>query len=79
MKKVNEVSPYNRAVGKNIREARERVDLFQRQVADILKVDRNTYSRYEMGVLEMSYSRLVNFSKITRTSIDDLLEVADEC
>ena len=79
MKKVSEISSYNRAVGKNIKRARERVDLFQRQVADMLKVDRTTYVRYEMGSLEMGYVRLRNFSKITRTSIDKLLEVVDEC
>ena len=79
MKKVSEVSSYNRAVGKNIKRARERVELFQRQVADMLKVDRTTYTRYEMGSLEMGYVRLRNFSKITRTSIDKLLEVVDEC
>ena len=28
---------------------------------------------------EMGYVRLRNFSKITRTSIDKLLEVVDEC
>lgn len=77
MKKVSEISRYNRAVGKRIKAARESAGLFQREAADKLKVDRTTYTRYEMGALEMSYLRLVNFSKITRTSIDKLLEVVD--
>lgn len=56
-----------------IRELREDHDWTQQQVADMLYINRRTYSAYENGVNAMSPETLIKLADIYDTSIDYLL------
>ncbi len=52
---------------------RNKRELTQEQMANMLSVSRQSYSNYETGEAEPSFETLIKISKILRTSIDDLL------
>ncbi len=56
-----------------IRELRENQDLYQRHLAEYLKVSQQTYSRYETGELEPSLEKIVLLADYYDTSVDYIL------
>lgn len=56
-----------------IREAREKIGLKQKEVAEILNVTPATYSRYESGIIRPDPTMLLKISEILNTSVDYLL------
>ena len=61
-------------VYKTIRDLREDKDMTQQQIADILHVNRRTYSAYENGVNSMTPETLIAIADYFNVSIDYLLE-----
>ena len=61
-------------VYKRIRDLREDKDMTQQQIADILHVNRRTYSAYENGVNSMTPEPLIAIADYFNVSIDYLLE-----
>ncbi|MBE6830634.1 DNA-binding XRE family transcriptional regulator [Clostridium sp. KNHs216] len=61
-----------------IRELREDRDWTQQHVADLLFINRRTYSAYENGVNAMSPEILVKLSEIYQTSVDYLLGLTEK-
>ncbi len=61
-----------------MRELREDRDWTQQHVADLLFINRRTYSAYENGVNAMSPEILMKLSEIYQTSVDYLLGLTDE-
>lgn len=64
-------------VYERIRELREDKGWTQQYVADLLFVNRRTYSSYETGVRTMSPEILIKLAKIHQVSIDYLLGIKD--
>ena len=62
---------------KRIRDLREDKDWSQQKVADMLFINRRTYSAYENGVNSMTPETLIKLSNIYNVSIDYLLEQTD--
>lgn len=60
-----------------IRNLREDKDWTQQYVADLLHMNRRTYSAYENGVNAMSPETLSAIAKIHKTSVDYLLGLTD--
>lgn len=60
-----------------IRSLREDRDWTQQRVADMLFINRRTYSAYENGVNAMSPEILVQLAQIYETSVDYLLGLTD--
>lgn len=60
-----------------IRNLREDKDMTQQQIADLLFINRRTYSAYENGVNSMSPEILIKLAKIHHTSVDYLLGLTD--
>ena len=60
-----------------IRNLREDKDMTQQQVADMLFINRRTYSSYETGVRTMSPEILIRLAKIHGVSIDYLLGITN--
>jgi len=56
-----------------VRDLREDKDWTQQYVADLLFINRRTYSAYENGVNAMNPEILIKLSKIHDTSVDYLL------
>ncbi len=55
-----------------IRDLREDADLTQKQVADILFMQRTTYTRYESGEREIPLNIAIMLAKLYNVSIDYL-------
>ena len=64
---------YNR-----LRELREDNDYTQQKIADMLYINRRTYSAYETGVNNLPVEILVKLAKIYNTSTDYILELTDK-
>ena len=60
------------------REIREDKDLLQKDIAKVISVSQQQYSRYEMETCEMSYGQLIILSDYYKVSIDYLLYNTDE-
>lgn len=62
----------------NIRSMREDNDFTQQKVADMLNINRRTYSAYENGVNSMTPETLIKLAEIYGTSVDYLLGLTEE-
>ena len=60
-------------VGKRIKESRKISGYTQKQVASILLMTQQQYSRFENGIFELSYGQLIQISKLFDVSVDYLL------
>lgn len=61
-----------------IKELRENQDLLQRDVAKVLNISQQQYSRYESDISQMSYEQLIILSEFYHVSIDYILYNTDE-
>jgi len=61
----------------NIRKLRTDMGYTQKQVAEILGVSQNTYSQYEIGVLNYPVDALVKLADFYGVSVDYLLGRTD--
>lgn len=68
----NEILKYE-----NIRKLRLDSDLTQQEVARLLHVSQNTYSRYELGILNYPVDALVTLAEFYGVSVDYLLGLTD--
>lgn len=64
-------------VGKKLKELRKEQNLTQQDVADILKIDRSNYSKYELGKLELNLTMLATLTKLFNVSADYILGLED--
>lgn len=62
----------NKLFGKRIRELREKNNLTQEKLAEILDLDYQTISRIETGYYFTSYDKLEKFAKAFNVEIKDL-------
>ena len=53
--------------------ARSECKLTQQQIADMLGIDRSTYSYYELGVSEPSYEKIIALARIFKTDVEWLI------
>ena len=61
-----------------IKDLREDRDLTQKQVAEYLHIKQNTYSQYEIGVLNYSVDVLMKLADFYGVSVDYLLNRTNE-
>lgn len=61
-----------------LKEIREDRDLRQKDIARILKVPQQNYSRYELGIVKMPIEKYVALAKYYNVSIDYLVGLTDE-
>ncbi len=65
-------------VYERLRNLREDNDYTQQQIADMLYINRRTYSAYETGVNNLPVEILVKLAKIYNTSTDYILGLTDK-
>ena len=65
-------------VFKNLRAIREDNDLRQSDIAKMLNVSQNTYSKYETGVIALTAEVLIKLADYYGVSVDYLLDRTDE-
>ncbi len=63
---------------KRIRDLREDKDLKQKDMAKILNISQQQYSRIENGTNEIKIDGLIKLSEIYNVSVDYILELTDE-
>ena len=61
-----------------LRDMREDKDLYQSDIAKILNVSQQTYSRYENDDISIDKASLIKLALFYNTSVDYLLELTDE-
>lgn len=61
----------------HIRGLREDIDLSQKEMANMLHINRRTYSAYETGANEWPVDIVVEIAKLFKTSTDYLLNLTD--
>ena len=61
-----------------IKELREDKDLLQKDIAKVLNISQQQYSRYESEISQMSYEQLIILSDFYHISIDYILYNTDE-
>lgn len=62
-------------VGNNLKEARKYKGLTQKQVADVLHMTQQQYSRFENGVFELNYGQILDLCKLLDTTPNELFEI----
>ena len=70
----NEVKNLREVVGKNLKAARLAMGMTQQQVATALGKDQTDYLKYESGMLELDYEKIVFLCKLFDITPDDLFE-----
>ncbi len=64
-------------VGNRIKESRKQKGLTQKEVANILNMTQQQYSRFENGVFELDYENLIAISKLYEVSLDYIFGITD--
>ncbi len=62
-------------VGDNLKAARKAKGYTQKQVADMLSMAQQQYSRYENGVYEINYDLMLRLCKIFDITPNDLFDI----
>jgi len=65
------------AVGMRLKESRRMKNMTQAQVAELLYMTQQQYSRFENGIYELSYQQLVFLCKLYDVSSDYLLGLGE--
>ena len=60
-------------IAERLKAARTQCKLTQQQIADILKIDRSTYSYYELGTINPSIEALKTLSAVYKVNIEWLI------
>ena len=61
-----------------LKELREDKDLYQKDIADYLKIDQSNYSKYELEKISIPLEYLKQLADFYNTSIDYILYRTDE-
>ena len=61
-----------------LRDMREDKDLYQTDIAKLLNVSQQTYSRYENDEISIDKDSLIKLAFFYNTSVDYLLKLTDE-
>ena len=62
-------------IGNNLKLARKDCGLTQKQVASILKMTQQQYSRFENGVFELNYTQILELCKLFNIMPNDLFDI----
>ena len=60
-------------LGEKLKKERAKTELTQKQVADLLGIERSTYTKYESGTVDPPLDVLYKISLIYRVSADELI------
>ena len=64
-------------LGRRLKDARQIAGYTQQQVADVLSMTQQQYSRFENGVFELNYEQIVKLCKLYDISADYLFGLQD--
>ncbi len=61
-------------IGTNIKTARKLKGLTQKQVAQVLYMTQQQYSRFENGIFELNYQQIIDICKLLNISPNELFD-----
>lgn len=64
-------------VGKNLKEARKFKGLTQKQVASIMHMTQQQYSRFENGIFELNYQQILQLCALYEITPNELFSIED--
>ncbi len=64
-------------VGNRIKESRKDKGMTQKEVAEVLHMTQQQYSRFENGIFELDYDNLVKISRLYEVSLDYLFGLSE--
>lgn len=64
-----------KVIGKNLKEARRAAGFTQQQVAEIMLMTQQQYSRFENGVFELNYGQIIKLCKLYKITASDLFGI----
>ena len=62
-------------IGENIKQARKDKGYTQKEVANILRMTQQQYSRFENGVFELNYEQILTLCKIYDITPNDVFSI----
>lgn len=62
----------SKMVGENIKRARKELGLTQKEVASILRMTQQQYSRFENGVFELNYQQIIEICNILKITPNEI-------
>lgn len=62
-------------IGKNLKEARINKKMTQKDIANLLNIKQQAYSRYETGQIELNYNQIIQFCNIYEITPNELFEI----
>lgn len=62
-------------IGNNLKEARKAAGYTQKQVAEIMLMTQQQYSRFENGVFELNYEQIIKLCQLFDISSSDLFGI----
>ena len=62
-------------IGENIKIARKSVAKTQREIATLMYMTQQQYSRFENGIFELNYEQILKLCKILDTTPNDIFAV----
>lgn len=65
-------------IGNNLKLARKSKGLTQKDVAQMLLMTQQQYSRFENGVFELNYNQILKLCKIYDITPNDIFDVSEE-
>lgn len=65
-------------IGKNLKEARKYKGLTQREVAEIMQMTQQQYSRFENGVFELNYEQILQLCKLYEVTPNELFDINEQ-
>lgn len=63
------------AVGENLKQARKFKGLTQTEVAKILNMTQQQYSRFENGIFELNYEQILTLCELYEISPNELFQI----
>lgn len=64
-----------KAVGENLKQARKFKGLTQAEVAKILNMTQQQYSRFENGIFELNYEQILELCELYEISPNELFQI----
>lgn len=62
-------------IGKNLKEARKYKGLTQREIAEMLFMTQQQYSRFENGIFELNYDQILKICEILEITPNELFDL----
>ena len=67
----------SKQIGENLKKARKDINKTQREIAEILHMTQQQYSRFENGVFELNYEQIIQLCKLFNITPNDLFSTSE--